>query len=689
MARFQELRMVNCVMSSASSSSSLASYYNQAHGDAVHVDADAMEMADDSIMFPAPDVEGEGMWSKRTTLDKLPMEVYWQICSQFQTKGALNNLSLTSKSVYSATLPELYRTVNVTPTDVSSLARTAASLSRHAAHIRRITVSAPPDNDYDDSPLSFTVQRVEPGARRLRMSAVEAEAIASSISRLTNMFSFEWNDCPVVLPCEILAAVLCLPRLMYFQTCSLPSQMPDVSWPHGSWLRALRILRLRSLDEARVLNGIVRNCKHTLGYLSIRVAEREELSDSVVDDVDPRQLAWGANFHFGLPPNIPLQPPTHDDDLASTNVKSKFLAVVFKDVIDHDGEKLYLDSLALFNFPRVDLSFLAQRVNFAKLRVLRIDTMDPFVLNTLSDKTVLPPRMKTLDLTFSKAVFPLAPLRSIMLPAEPGQDEQQPDTRPPLMSTFLRELRQVENLNLKLVCEPTRQDVVLSAHVAPWLLTLGNTPTPDNHDTDRRTYSLKKLSIHIWSVSSGHHVLLAPWALAHLHSLATSRPGAGIKSLAIDLSRGATPFPYLVTTLKEFKSLKKLYVNYAPSVYYGSGVYDVCRRQAATLKEQVRGLELIWLNSVELRVPYRRQDGADGIFTSTSSARRMPFSSPSASSAAPAAPAAAPAAPAAALNFEYENEYDYDNEDDHDEHCGDEYFADDGNFNIFANRIII
>ncbi|KAK9249414.1 hypothetical protein V1506DRAFT_525877 [Lipomyces tetrasporus] len=692
MARFSELRMVNCVVSSSSSSSSstsLASYYNQAHADAVPVDPDPIEMADDSIMFSAPDVEVEGMWTKRTTLDKLPVEVYWQICSQFQTKGALNNLSLTSKSVYSATLPELYRTVNITPTDGSSLARIAVSLPTHAPHIRRITVSTPPENDYDDSPLSFTVQRIEPGGRRLRMSAFEEEAIASSISLLTNVFSFEWNDCPVVLPSEILAAVLCLPRLMYFQTCSLPSQMPDVSWPRGSWLRSLRILRLRSLDEARVLNGIVRHCKDTLGYLSIRVAEREELSDTVVDDVDARQFAWGANFHFGLPPTMPLQHPMHDEDLATTNLKSKFLNVAFNDVIEHDGEKLYLDSLALFNFPRVDLSFLAQRVNFANLRVLRIDTMDPFVLNTLSQETVLPPRMKTLDLTFSKAVFPLAPLQSIMLPVEPGQDELQPDMRPPLMSTFLRELRQVENLNLKLVCEPTRQDIVLSTHVAPWLLTLGSTPRPENHDADRRTCPLKKLSIHLWSVSSGHHVLLAPWALADLHGLATSRPGAGIKSLAIDLSRGATPFPDLVMTLKEFKSLRKLYVNYAPSVYYGSGVYDVCRRQAATLKEQVRGLELIWLNSVELRVPYRRQDGGDGIFTSTSSARGTPLSSPAAAATTSADCGRSRwCRSPGSMNFEYENEYDYDNEDDHDEHCGDEYFADDGNFNIFANRII-
>ncbi|KAK9332804.1 hypothetical protein V1520DRAFT_324349 [Lipomyces starkeyi] len=695
MARFADLRMVNLSVasssSSSSSSSSLASYYNNAH--AVHDDADT-EMVDDGSMFSSRDVEDEDVWSKRVKLDKLPMEVYWQICSQFQTKGALSNLSLTSKSVYSATLPELYRAVNISPTDMSSLARITASLPSHAGHIRRITVSAP-ESDRDDSPLSFTVQRGDEGTRCPRMSPAEATGIATSISRLKNVISFEWNDCPIVLPSEILAAVLLLPKLMSFQTCSLPSKMPDISSPRRSWLRSLRVLRLRSLDEARVLNGIVRHCKDTLGYLSIRVAEREELSATVVDDMDTRQLAWGANFHFGVQPNIPfhqqLEQP-NDEDLISTNLKSKFLNVVFNDVIEQDDEKLYLDTLALFNFPRVDLTFLAKLVNFSKLRALRIDTMDPLVLNTLSDCTVLPSRMKTLDLTFGKAVFPIARLPSIMLPVHPAQDEQepQPDVRPPLMSTLLRELRQVENLNLKLLCEPTRQDLVLSTHIAPWLLTLhGASPASADHDGDKRPYTLKKLSIHIWSVSSGHHVLLAPWTLTHIHALATSNAGAGIKSLAIDLSRGATPFPELVTTLKEFKSLRKLYVNYAPSVYYGSGVYDVCRRQAATLKEQVTGLQLIWLNSVELRVPYRRRDGADGVFTSTSSAGNMPYSSSSASASATSLDNSRTRCRSpGALNFEYENEYNYDDDEDHDEHCGDEYFADDGNFNIFANRMI-
>ncbi|KAK9347378.1 hypothetical protein V1522DRAFT_401923 [Lipomyces starkeyi] len=694
MARFADLRMVNLSVassSSSSSSSSLASYYNNAH--TVHDDADT-EMVDDGSMFSSRDVEDEDVWSKGVKLDKLPMEVYWQICSQFQTKGALSNLSLTSKSVYSATLPELYRAVNITPTDMSSLARITASLPSHARHIRRITVSAP-EGDRDDSPLSFTVQRGEEGTRCPRMSPAEAAGIATSISRLKNVISFEWNDCPIVLPSEILAAVLLLPKLMNFQTCSLPSQMADIFSPRGSWLRSLRVLRLRSLDEARVLNGIVRHCKDTLGYLSIRVAEREELSATVVDDMDTRQFAWGANFHFGVQPNIPVQQqleqPNHDEDLISTNLKSKFLNVVFNDINEQDDEKLYLDTLALFNFPRVDLTFLAKLVNFSKLRALRIDTMDPLVLNTLSDCTVLPPRMKTLDLTFGKAVFPIARLPSIMLPVHPTQVEQepQPDVRPPLMSTLLRELRQVENLNLKLLCEPTRQDLVLSAHIAPWLLTLhGASPASADHDGDKRPYALKKLSIHIWSVSSGHHVLLAPWTLTNIHALATCKAGAGIKSLAIDLSRGATPFPELVTTLKEFKSLRKLYVNYAPSVYYGSGVYDVCRRQAATLKEQVTGLQLIWLNSVELRVPYRRRDGADGVFTSTSSAGNMPYSSSSASASATSLDNSRTRCRSpGALNFEYENEYDYDDED-HDEHCGDEYFADDGNFNIFANRMI-
>ncbi|KAK9386414.1 hypothetical protein V1515DRAFT_137810 [Lipomyces mesembrius] len=695
MARFADLRMVNLSVASSSSSSSLASYYNNAHTDAVHDDADA-EMVDDGPMLSSRDVEDEDVWSKRMKLDRLPMEVYWQICSQFQTKGALSNLSLTSKSVYSATLPELYRAVTITPTDMSSLARITASLPSHAAHIRRITVSAP-EGDRDDSPLSFTVQRGDEETRCPRMSPAEATGIATSILRLKNVFSFEWNDCPIVLPFEILAAVLLLPQLMNFQTCSLPSQMPDISSPRGSWLRSLRVLRLRSLDEARVLNGIVRHCKNTLGYLSIRVAEREELSTAVVDDMDTRQFAWGANFHFGVQPNISLQPqleqPNHDEDLISTNLKSKFLNVVFNDVIEQDDEKLYLDTLALFNFPRVDLTFLAKLVNFSKLRALRIDTMDPLVLTTLSEGTVLPSRMKTLDLTFGKAVFPTVQLPSIMLPVHPAQDEQepQPDVRPPLMSTLLRELRQVENLNLKLLCEPTRQDLVLSAHVAPWLFTLhGAPPASADHDGDKRPYTLKKLSIHIWSVSSGHHVLLAPWTLTNIHALATSKAGAGIKSMAIDLSRGATPFPELVTTLKEFKSLRNLYVNYAPSVYYGSGVYDVCRRQAATLKEQVTGLELIWLNSVELRVPYRRRDGADGVVTSTSSARNMPYSSSSASASATSLDNRTRCRSPGALNFEYENEYDYDYDydDDHDEHCGDEYFADDGNFNIFANRMI-
>ncbi|KAK9376088.1 uncharacterized protein V1513DRAFT_424015 [Lipomyces chichibuensis] len=687
MARFADLRMVNLSVassSSSSSSSSLVSYYNNAHTDSLHDGADA-EMVDDGSMFSSRDVEDEDedVWTKRVKLDRLPMEVYWQICSQFQTTGALSNLSLTSKSVYSATLPELYRAVNITPTDMSSLARITASLPSYAAHIRRITVSAH-DGDRDDSPLSFIIQR---GERSPGMSGVEAAGIAASIARLKNVFSFEWNDCPIVLPSEILAAVLQLPKLMNFQTCSLPSQMPDISSPRGSWLRSLRVLRLRSLDEARVLNGIVRHCKDTLGYLSIRVAEREELSATVVDDVDTRQFAWGANFHFGVQPNIPLQ---HDEDLISTNLKSKFLNVVFNDVIEQDGEKLYLDTLALFNFPRVDLTFLAKRVNFSKLRALRIDTMDPLALNTLSDCTVLPAHMKTLDLTFGKAVFPIAPLPSTVLPVHPVEEEQepQPDVRPPLMSTLLREMRQVENLNLKLFCEPTRQDLVLSAHIAPWLLTLHAAASVSaDHDGDKRQYTLKKLSIHIWSISSGHHVLLAPWTLANIHALATSIAGSGIKSLAIDLSRGASPFPELVTTLKEFKSLRKLYINYAPSVYYGSGVYDVCRRQAATLKEQVTGLQLIWLNSVELRIPYRRRDNVDGVFSSTSSARNMPYSSSSASASATSLDSRTRCRSAGALNFEYENEYDYEDED-HDEHCGDEYFADDGNFNIFANRMI-
>ncbi|KAK9239143.1 hypothetical protein V1525DRAFT_64386 [Lipomyces kononenkoae] len=592
---------------------------------------------------------------------------------------------------------------------MSCLARVAEHLPAYAKHIRRITVSAPePDHD-DDAPLSFTVhERANPGGQGGEM--FESTEIARSICRLNNVSSFEWNDCPVVLPAEILAAVLQLPKLVDFQTCSLPSQiLPDMynAAALGSRLWSVRILRLRSLDEARVLNGIIRHCQNTLAYLSIRVAERDELSAAVVDDIDTRrhQFAWGA--FGGLQPNIALQPHqlqlepplvVHDQDLVTTNLKSKFLNVVFNNVWDqhdeheHDDTRslLCLDTLALYNFPRMDLTFLAQRVNLSRLRVLRIDTMDPLVLTTLSETTVLPVRMKTLDLTFGKAAFAMP----LVQPTEPQADE-----RPPLMATLLRDLRQVENLNLKLLCEPTRQDIVLSTYIVPWLLGL-HASSPATAENHKRPYALKKLSIHVWSVSSGHHVLLAPWTLADLHALATCKAGAKIKSLAIDLSRGASPFPDLVTSLKQFKSLKKLYVNYAPSVYYGSGVYDVCRRQAAVLKEQVTRLELIWMNSVELRAPYRRRDGAKGVFTSTSSARAATTStSPGYSSSSAFGTATmidgrssrkrcrSPSG-TAGLNFEYENGYDYYDDEEHDEHCGDEYFADDGNFNIFASRMI-
>ncbi|KAK9369547.1 hypothetical protein V1509DRAFT_657745 [Lipomyces kononenkoae] len=697
MAHFLDLRMVN--LSVASSSSSLASYYdNAALGDA---EDRSLSLLDDTVRFiPADDEVVVG--SKLSKLDKLPTEIYWQICRLFETKAALNNLSLTSKAVRSATLPELYRDVNITPTDRLSLARVAEYLPCYANYIRRITVSAPdPNIDNYDSPLSFTVATGGAADDDSAVAATEEQEIAKSLSRLTNVSSFEWNDCPVVLPAEILTAVLRLPKLVNFQTCSLPPQITILDPPVGSWLLSLRILRLRSLDEARVLNGIVRHCKNTLAYLSIRVAERDELSATVLDDIDtrhhhfhPHHFAWGgAAFAGGFQPNIALpllqldpsaNRQDNEEDLVTTNLKSMFLKVVFNDVWEQqhddgdveDSKLLSLHTLALYNFPRVDLTFLAQRVNFSKLRVLRIDTMDPLVLTTLSQTTVLPPRMKTLDLTFGKAAFPIPP------PAPSSADDV---VRPPLMATLLRDLRQVEKLNLKLLCEPMRQDTVLSAHIVPWLIGLDH--TADNHH--KRQHALKKLSIHVWSVSSGHHVLLAAWTLADLHALATCQAGATIKSLAVDLSRGTSPFPDLVTNLKEFKCLRKLYINYAPSVYYGSGVYDVCRRQAAVLKEQVAKLELIWLNSVELRAPYRRRDGADGVFTSTSSARASlsPVSSYGNSRKRCRSPAGA-------LNFEYENGYDYDDDDDdddiedRDEHCSDEYFADDGNFNIFASSMI-
>ncbi|KAK9465527.1 hypothetical protein V1512DRAFT_210583 [Lipomyces arxii] len=469
-------------------------------------------------------------------LENLPLEVYWRICWHVPSKS---QLSLASRHMHTVTIPELFRSVKFKAEDSATLAQRFANVVKYANLIRRVTVS---------SSTLFTIEQAED------------EMVASVIGTLDRVFSFEWNACTITLSRQILSAVLALPELIYIQTCSVPV---GVQVKQMNTLKSIRLLRLRSLDEAEVVNGLIRHSP-ALTRLSIRVAEPNELN-------------------------------------VDTESATMFLPVLFEGISGLD-----LETLALFNFARLDINYLSHCVRFENLTTLRLDSSDPFVHSAVSESLKFPSAMRTLDLTFGRSAV--------------SYDGA------PLLTVLCRDLRSVENLNLKFLCAPLAHDHVLDTIVAPLVLNLSALP-----------FKLRKLSLHVWSISSGHYLLLAPWSLNHLDTLAHSVSGSNLRSLALDLSRNATPFQDLIDHLGPLKSLRELYVNYAPSFYYGTGIYDICRREAMALKTALPGLELIWLNSVELKMPVRKRlKGWD---------------------------------------------------DQYDEHVGDEYFADDNNFHVFASRL--
>ncbi|KAK7203759.1 hypothetical protein BZA70DRAFT_282001 [Myxozyma melibiosi] len=567
------------------------------------------------------------------------------------------------------------------------------------------------------------------------------------------------------MPADILSAILLLPDLRALQTCSIPSTTYAPP-PFQPRLRSLRILRLRSLDEARTVAGILHACRDTLACISIRVAERDDLADNVINDLEPR--LWNP------------APQNEDDgdeiDLTTTNLKSQFLHVLLTNPSSSEPLKLKIESLALFNFPRLNLDFLSSIVRFSGLHTLRLDTMDNQVLSTLSRDTVLPPVMKVLDLTFGKAAFPLAPTAAT---PEPPAHEGQPseiENRPPMMSTLLRDLRAVENLNLKLFCEPLTEGRVMSEYIAPWLLSLNSSSNSNNinarekhryhqyhahhhhlrhlrhsqrrqsqHDSRRHTQThrrnqstctacaaaaaiatpstppvhLKKLSIHIWSIAAGQSIALAPWSLQDLQTLATSAAGRHIRSLAIDFSRHVIAFEDLVSHMQKLPALQHLYLNYTPTTYYGMGVYDVCRRQATILKAALPGLELLWMNSIELVVPIRCKRSPSPSVSesnprSTSTASNSGVSTPVVTERSVVRSGGVDGEAIERLateglvsnddhhsidddeEYAYDEEFedDYEEEEEeyeetagYDEHFGDEFFADDNNFHIFATKL--
>ncbi|KAK9451550.1 uncharacterized protein V1518DRAFT_408866 [Limtongia smithiae] len=692
-------------------------------------DSDRCSSCESALTTPATPVDGKQEHSvmSRAALDALPVEVFWRICAQFPSHAPLSQLSQASRALHGAAIPELYRTVRLTPASPASLVKLVTYLPTHAYFIRRVVLSAP-QSQQSLSYASAQLTLESPNPRQpMIMDAEDATKVASIMEQLPRVRAFEWNACQMALPVELMDTVLRLPELAFFQTCSVPKNVPQL--PMLS-LRSLRILRLRSLDEARMVNGIIHAAKSTLTSLSVRVAERADLCSSVYNDIDGLQLHPWANHAPLLQQQqaaepLPLEDTEDADFLSTTHLKSMFLRVLLRG-LDNEGNKLVLDSLGLFSFPRVDITLIAQCVQFESLKTLRLDTMDNRVLTTLSEQTVLPSTMKTLDLTFGKATFPLTPIPAAEVASSPGaESEQIPDSRPLMMSTLLRDLRGLENLNLKILCEPHTESEVLSMHIAPWLRTQDS---PDEHGrphhfgrTDSgnrrsrrhsRKWSgsslssgvhLKKLSIHVWSIAAGQTIVLAPWSLNDLRDLARSRAGRNIKSLAIDFSRNTTRFEDVIDHMKKFTHLRRLYLNYTPSVYYGSGIYDICRRQATLMKGALPNLELLWMNSVELVMPIRRKGQA-----ASSTASNSHASSPSSGTATPIITEHAlvrqnNAGRLQTLNLRgncnngmaldeplgYDDDEDGDDDSDEgiDEHDSDDFFADDDNFHIFANRL--
>lgn len=614
----------------------------------------------------------------------------------------------------------------------------------HADLIRRVVIcSSTSKPDVTPSFPQSLNQYIEQSVPSTVSDPHQVDAIARAISQLYRVQTVEWNVCKISLPAAVLSAILSLPDLLALQMCSVPlTLLMNISAPLPK-LRSLRILRLRSLDETRTVSGILKEFKDSLTCLSIRVAERDDLSADVVNDVD--RPAWHAHPNF----QQQQQDEAADIDLETTNLKSKFLEVLLKDIDESD--KLSVESLALFDFPRINLEFLASRVSFSALNTLRLHSTDSQVFSTLTTNTVLPRTMKTLDLTLGKAAFPLSPIQRPPQVAQPGEEITPIDTRPPMMSTLLRDLYAVEYLNLKLLCEPLTESRVMSEHIAPWLLQLNrgqdynsqyrghlrrsikhsrqqsmshrtrhSTRGSRYHNTSSPIVHLRKLSIHIWSISAGQNIVLAAWSLDDLRVLATSAAGKHIQSLAIDFSRNATSFNDLVTHMQKFPVLHHLYLNYTPTVYYGIGIYDICRRQATILKSALPNLELLWMNSVELVVPIRRKrtpsvtqnaggtaSGSSGTSTPVVAERSVVRSQINSEAIAQLTSDEFNSGPRHtsgvqscgfhegdveaddndALVDDEEDDMDVGEGDGYDEHFGDEFFADDNNFHIFATKL--
>ncbi|KAK9460545.1 uncharacterized protein V1516DRAFT_625583 [Lipomyces oligophaga] len=609
-------------------------------------------------------------YSATPQLDKLPVEVLWRICSMVQ-QASLSNLSQTSKLLHKNAVPVLYHDVTLPlfASNAAGIVNTVCSLPFYALpYIQRLrfTSSNSLAQDGQHAREFHTLQDIwEAHLRGMDDSVVhlpseDAVKIGSAVLNMPSVRTFEWNACRVALPCELLEAILQLPTLVGLQMCSVPPilRATGTALPR---LKSLRILRLRSLDETRTIAGIINAFSDSLSYLSVRVADKDDLDSSVIDDINQQQ--------------------SDVFDLFTTHNKSAFLAVL----LSYLSYPLQLDTLALFNFPRINFELLCSRIDLSTLTSFRLDTPDSLALRTLSETSILPSELKTLDLTFSKSLFPL------------HRDEEYEFS--PLMTTLLRNVRAVENLNLKLVCEPLTEDRVLNQFIVPWLLSLETTSKPQrrrrNHHYHHRHLSsmteyekpitLHKLSVHVWSISNSQTIVLAPWSLPDLQRLATSSAGSQIRSLAIDFSRAAVRFRDLVDHMQKFSRLRRLFLNYTPTVFYGAGVYDICQRQAAMLKGALPRLELLWMNSVELAMPIRKRHLSP---SENSKSPKLKRAANKISKSGIATPIVSETPVVRAQNSN--NDLDEDDEDeededyDWDEHDGDEFFADDNNFNVFT-----
>ncbi|KAK9456408.1 hypothetical protein V1511DRAFT_281390 [Dipodascopsis uninucleata] len=649
-----------------------------------------------------------------TPLERLPVEIYWRICNYLSYKD-LSQLSIVGHALHNASIPPLYRSVTI-DLKSSSLENILNSVVKYGEHVKKVRISTsriqienatgPANNTSWTANYSthFTgLDVISPCGRCLPAHVPQyiTSQLVSALRNLRHLVTFEWAMCEFHPPPDLISILLQLRSLQQFQTCVVPlvtDYMLDNIARESSAapVHSLRILGIHSLEHAHVVGRLIRLFGSSLKSISIRVSVHTSSSApaSAAASPDPTAL----EFFDRILDTISLAP-------SSPTVYSHM----------HGRENVIaVSTLALFGFPRVNIFKLALVFDLRQLSTLRIDTSDPDIITTyLATATSLAPSNHPATTSHRGATHMYKPQSAVM-----AKDLQTIDLTfscahvstsdaAQFFQTFLGAVDAVENINLKIQTAPMMQDAVLSNVVANWVV--GLYP---------RRHRLRKLSVHIWSIVGEQHILLAPWTPSDLTDLAESLSGRSLASLAIDMSRSDTVFSRVVDAIKVFPAIRKLYLNYTPTVYFGKGIYDICRTQAITLKRECN-LDFIWLNSVELKQPLRRANrikprnynSERKTASSHRSSRLSPSSLLSSSNMLSSLPSAASSSSSlssfADENFgseyyDYNDDYENDNNDDIDSvngydsdeledaingHVRDDYFADDSNFHIIANRL--